>query len=122
MKRLMRTYLSFVLLLCLAIKFVPLSLMHSHEDHGGTHVTHEAISFHEADVNGADCVFNSADESAEDCDVCDVQQSLNHQAYTVGKQTTIPNFGLQRIDDSAVEGSCANYLLESISGRAPPRA
>lgn len=119
----MRTYLSVVLLLALAIQFAPLSLMHSHEDHGHAEATQEVISSHDANDFGGEYVNGAHDESSqEDCHICDIQQSLNNQSYTPSSQTAITNFGIQVIEFSGVEASDENYLIESLSGRAPPRA
>ena len=123
MKRLIRTYLSVVLLLSLAIQFAPMSLMHSHENHGDLRVVQKTISSHDADENGLEYVSDANDESSEDdCTICEIQQSLNNQAYTLSKQTSVLNFDVQLREYSDVKVSAANYLIESISGRAPPRA
>ncbi|MDG1332375.1 MAG: hypothetical protein P8P74_08590 [Crocinitomicaceae bacterium] len=119
----MRTYLSVVLLLALAVQFAPLSLMHSHEDHGHAEIAHEAISSHDEDSFGGEYVSDTHDESSqEDCHICDIQQSLNNQSYTPSNQTAITNFGIRVIEFSGVQASDENYLIESLSGRAPPRA
>lgn len=121
-RRLIRTYLSLILLLSLAIQFAPLSLMHSHDDHGHVEIVQKTISSHDADENGSEHVSDANESSEDDCTICEIQQSLNNQAYTLSKQTAVSNFGVYIPEYSDVEVLSENYLIESISGRAPPRA
>lgn len=101
----------------------PLSLIHSHEDHGDTEVVQKTSSSQDSDENGLDYISHASDESSEDaCTICEIQQSLNNQAYTLSKQTAVSNFGVQIRAYQGAEVSNDNYLVESISGRAPPRA
>lgn len=97
--------------------------MHSHEDHGDTEVVQNATSSDDSNESGLDCVSHASDESSEDaCTICEIQQSLNNQTYTLSKQTAVSNFVVQIREYSDLEISHDNYLVESISGRAPPRA
>lgn len=119
----MRTYLSVVLLLCLAVQFAPLSLVHSHEDHDHSELAHHTISSSiDGDHDGVvtDNIHNESSE--EKCHICEIQQSLNNQAYTLGKQVSVFNDAPQVVDFLGLESSVDNYLIKSTSGRAPPRA
>ena len=123
MKRLLQTYLSVVLLLCLVTQVAPLSLLHSHEDHL-TEVGHDINSidtdFHDADAEYAEDTHH--DSSENECNVCKTQQSLNNQAYTVGKQISIFNFTKQSVILLDLEASVDDHLLKNNPGRAPPLA
>ena len=123
MKRLLHTYLSAVLLLCLVIQVAPLSLLHSHEDHL-TEVGHDINSidtdFHDANAEYTEDTHH--DSSENECNVCKVQQSLNNQAYTVGRQISIFNFTKQSVILLDLEASVDDHLINSTSGRAPPLA
>jgi hypothetical protein len=119
----LRTYLSVVLLLCLAVSFAPLSLIHSHDDHNHAEVAHHAISSTSIDDHD-EVVANDIhhESSEEECKICEIQQSLNNQAYTINKQASVLNDAPQVVDCLGLESSVDTYLIESTSGRAPPRA
>ncbi|MFT6503543.1 MAG: hypothetical protein ACJASQ_003680 [Crocinitomicaceae bacterium] len=119
MKRLLSTYISVVLLLCLVIQVAPLSLLHSHEDHL-TEVEHDTNSMDDAD---ADYIDETNHDSAEnECNVCKIQQSLNNQTYTLGEQDSIFNFYGQSSVSLNLEASIDDHLIKSTSGRGPPFA
>ena len=122
MKRLFRTYLSVVLLLCLVIQLVPLNLMHSHDDHSAD-VEHCINSIHDdADYSdGAEYVDDAHHESSsDDCGICKVQQSLSNQAYTATNQRSVFNFANKVETCLDVNDSLNDYLIKRTSGRAPP--
>jgi hypothetical protein len=118
-KRLLSTYISAVLLLCLVIQVAPLSLLHSHEDHL-TEVEHDINSIDDADV---DYVEDANHDSAEnECNVCKIQRSLNNQTYTLGEQVSIFNFTGQSSVLLNLEVSIDDHLTKSTLGRGPPIA
>lgn len=120
MKRVLRKYLSSVLLLCLLIELVPLSLFHSHEDHV-SEVGHDVDSIDNTDHHGEYLADNSHDHSSEnECDICKIQQSLNNQAYSFGKQVHVFNFTKQSAYFLNAETSVDNHHIRSTPGRAPP--
>lgn len=124
MKRLIRTYLSVVLLLCLVMQLVPITLVHSHDDHAAE-VEHCINSIHD-DLDysdGAEYVDEAHDEShLDDCGICKVQQSLTNQAYTVAKQISVFSFAKKANTRLDVIDSLDDYLTNRTSGRAPPLA
>lgn len=120
-KRLMRTYISAVLLLCLLIQVAPLNLLHSHEDHRsevGFGINSNHTDFSDTDSEQAQDAHHESSDT--DCNVCEVQQSLNNQAFTLVKQVGIFNFSKQSVFLLDSEDSVDEYLLHNTSGRAPP--
>lgn len=115
----LRTYLSMFLLLCLVIQIAPLSLVHSHEDHSGE-VGHFIAQLDPSDVHDGENVSDEHHESEEDCNICEIQQSLNNQAYTFGKQMSVLTAVNQTTIWLGVSASVDDYLLKNTPGRAPP--
>lgn len=121
MKRVLRKYLSAILLLCLLIQLAPLSLLHSHEDHL-TEIGHNINSIHDHDAHHGNSVIDNThnESSEEECNVCKIQQSLNNQAYSLGKQVHVFNFKTQSVVFLELGTSIDDHLIKSTSGRAPP--
>ncbi|MFT6983320.1 MAG: hypothetical protein ACJAUD_002092 [Crocinitomicaceae bacterium] len=119
MKRLLSTYISAVLLLCLVIQVAPLSLLHSHEDHL-SEVEHDINSMDDADAEYIDDMHH--DSAENECNVCKIQQSLNNQTYTLGEQVSTFNCTEQSSVLLSLEVSIDDHLIKNTSGRGPPFA
>ncbi len=113
-KRKIRTYLSVVLLLCLAVQFTPIASMHSHEENHGTC---EHIELDQQDhVSDSDFSF----ESSDDCDLCDVLLALNDEHHSFDQTTELTFHHYNRSESLIVRDFATEDLSNTIRGRAPP--
>ena len=122
-KRTLKTYFSIVLLACLAFQFVPLSMLHSHDDH------HEATSCHNHDSehHGTKEVSLTANDSdtdhfsnAEDCDVCEVVKSLHQQSHLFLDQVESVRLFVATESNTAWTEHHSATRVQLFQGRAPP--
>jgi len=105
------------------MQFIPVGMMHSHEEHSensvyvdGSHETEHADHFN--DTSDSDFHFKVAD----DCDLCDLLLSLHDQSLSFG---TVQEYHFDFKDASStatLQSGAIAEVLHATSGRAPPRA
>lgn len=115
-KRKMRTYLSVVLLLCLAVQFAPIASLHSHDDHHGC-CEHTEMD-HQDDAQGSDFDF----ESSDDCGLCDVLLALNDQHLSFDEVAEFTIDRHNRSETLSMKDFFSEDLSNTTRGRAPPTA
>jgi len=122
-KQRFRSYISMFLLLCLALEYTALSLMHSHDDDHHEHHLH-ATTF-ELDVEHSDstheCIV-SKESHEEACKVCELLHASNSQTYLINTQLGLFNFSDQDDRTSNPEIANIHFLSREFAGRAPPRS
>lgn len=123
-KRTLRTYVSALLLLCLAVQLAPFGLIHSHDDHHeaeGIHISHadhDDSTAHLSPSENEDFQF----ESQDDCDFCKILHALNDQEYVNSSQSLSAVYDFTAVSTYDVVTSKLGETVSSSQGRAPPTA
>lgn len=114
----MRTYLSVFVLLCLAVQFIPLTALHSHEDHHDE-VKHAVVE-HTDEVNSDSSASDFQFETSDDCDLCDLLLALNDQHLSFHTPNDMAFIGYQHAEFLGTSNFLFGDLNFAVRGRAPP--
>lgn len=105
------------------MQFVPVGLMHSHDDHSEK-VAHSENHDQRVNIDQADHTSTSDFHFvvADDCDLCDLLLSLHNQSISFGSaQDYAFDFSLALVTTELQETAIDGVHL-STCGRAPPKA
>lgn len=117
------SYISMFLLLCLALEYTALNVMHSHDDDHHEHHLHATIF--ELDVEHSDSTYEcivSKESHEEACKVCELLLASHSQTYSINTQPGLIYFSDQADRTSNPEIAKINFSLRTFAGRAPPRS